>query len=119
MTVLLDDGDGSALSGIGSRLRGVAARTLGLMLALCLGGLTGLLAFDIVAVALGCAAGGGLIRSRAIVYAALKRAGLRGQRLRSLSSAMRQIDNQALACATPDRQSEVGRMKPARLSARE
>jgi hypothetical protein len=64
--VSLDDGVGSALDGIGSRLRGIAACTLGLMLALCLAGLTGMLTFDTAAAALGFVAGGGLIRSRAV-----------------------------------------------------
>ena len=80
MTVLPDDRISSALTGIGSRLEGIAACTLGLMLALCLAGLAGLLTFDAVAAALGFVVAGGLIISRAIVRDALERAGLRGQR---------------------------------------
>jgi hypothetical protein len=75
MIVSPDDRIGSALSGIGARLEGTAACTLGLMLALCLAGLAGLLAFDAVVAALGFVAGGGLIRSRAVVRDALERAG--------------------------------------------
>jgi hypothetical protein len=70
-----DDRVGSALAGVGPRLEGMAARALGLMLALCLAGLAGLLTFDAVAAALGFVVAGGLIMSRAIVQGALERAG--------------------------------------------
>ncbi len=80
MTVLPDDRISAALTGIGSRLEGTAAGTLGLMLALCLAGLAELLTFDAVAAALGFVVGGGLLISRAIVGDALERAGPRGQR---------------------------------------
>ena len=73
--MLPDDRISSALTGVGSRLEGIAARTLGLVLALCLAGLAGLLTFDTVAGALGFVAAGGLIRSRAVVRDALERAG--------------------------------------------
>ena len=73
MSVLPDGRVSSALTSVGSRLEGIAARTLGLMLALCLAELAGLLAFDAVAAALGFVAGGGLIRSRAVVRDALER----------------------------------------------
>ena len=82
MIVLPDDRMSSALSGIGSRLEGIAACTLGLMLALFLAGLAGLLTFDGVAAGLGFAVGGGLLISRAIVRDALERDGLLGQRIR-------------------------------------
>jgi hypothetical protein len=75
MTALSDDRIGPALAGIGSALARMAARTLGLMLALGLAGLAGLLPFDVVAAALGLVAGGGLMGSHAIVRAALERAG--------------------------------------------
>lgn len=84
-----DDRLGSALTDARPRLEGIAACTLGLMLALCLAGLAGLLAADAVVAALGFVAGGGLIRSRAVVREALARAGRRdprvpgGARLRS------------------------------------
>jgi hypothetical protein len=74
MTMSSDDRVGSALTGIGPRLERIAACTLGLMLALCLAGLAGLLAFDTVAAALGFIAGGGLTASHAIVRGALERA---------------------------------------------
>ena len=83
MTVLLDDGFSSALSGIGSRLERIAACTLGLVLALCLAGLAGLLSLDTVAAALGFVAAGGLIGARVVVCDALERAGLHGQPLRA------------------------------------
>jgi hypothetical protein len=83
MAVLWDDGVSSALSGIGSRLRGIAACTLGLMLALCFAGLAGLLIFDATATALGFVVSGGLIRSRVVVCSALERVGLYGQPLRA------------------------------------
>jgi hypothetical protein len=85
MIVLPDDRMSAALSGIGSRLEGIAACTLGLMLALVLEGLAGLLTLDAVAAALGFVVGGGLIISRAIVRDALERDGLLGQRIRSPS----------------------------------
>jgi hypothetical protein len=75
MTVLSDDRISSALTDIGLRLGGIAAGTLGLMLALGLAGVAGLLTFDAVAAALGFVAGGGLIISHAIVRDALERAG--------------------------------------------
>ena len=75
MTMPSDDRVGSALTGVGPRLEGIAARTLGLMLALCLAGLAGLLTFDAVAASLGFVVAGGLIMSRAIVQGALERAG--------------------------------------------
>jgi hypothetical protein len=75
MTMPPDDRVGSALAGVGPRLEGMAARTLGLMLALCLAGLAGLLTFDAVAASLGFVVAGGLIISRAIVQGALERAG--------------------------------------------
>jgi hypothetical protein len=74
MTVSLDDGFSSALSGIGSRLERIAACTLGLVLALCLGGMAGLLTLDTVAAALGFVAAGGLIGARVVVRDALERA---------------------------------------------
>jgi hypothetical protein len=80
--VSLDGGYSSALSGIGSRLKRVAACTLGLMLALCLAGLTGQLSLDTVAAALGFVAAGGLMGARVVVCDALERAGLHGQPLR-------------------------------------
>jgi hypothetical protein len=83
MTMLMDDRINSALAGLGPRLGGIAARTLGLMLALCFAGLAGLLIFDEIAAALGFVVGGALIISRTIVGDALERAGLRGQRDRS------------------------------------
>jgi hypothetical protein len=79
MTVSPDDGFSAALSGIGPRLKKVAARTLGLVLALCLAGLAGLLALDTVAAALGFVAAGGLIGARVVVCDALGRAGPHGQ----------------------------------------
>jgi hypothetical protein len=79
MTMLLDDGIGPALRSISPRLRGIAACTLGLMLALCLAGLAGLLAFDTAAAVLGFVAGGGLITSHAVVCDALARAGPHGR----------------------------------------
>ena len=85
MIVLPEDRMSSALSGIGPRLEGIAACTLGLMLALFLAGLAGLLTFDGVAAALGFVVGGGLLISRAIVGDALERDGLLGQRIRSPS----------------------------------
>jgi hypothetical protein len=75
MTVLPNDRISSALTDIGFRLEGIAAYTLGLMLALCLARLAGLLTFDAVAAALGFVVGGGLITSHAIVRNALERAG--------------------------------------------
>jgi hypothetical protein len=75
MIVSPDDRISAALTGIGSRLEGTAAGTLGLLLALCLAGLAGQLTFDAVAAALGFVVGGGLIISRAIVREALERAG--------------------------------------------
>ncbi len=75
MTVPLDDGFSSALSGIGSRLERMAACTLGLVLALCLAGLAGLLSLDTVAAALGFVAAGGLIGTRVVVRDALGRVG--------------------------------------------
>jgi hypothetical protein len=75
MTVLPNDRISSALTDIGFMLEGIAACTLGLMLALCLAGLAGLLTFDAVAAALGFVVGGGLITSHAIVRNALERAG--------------------------------------------
>jgi hypothetical protein len=83
MTVLSDDQISSALTDIGPRLKVIAARTLGLMLALCLAGLAGLLTFDAVAATLGFVVAGGLIISRAIVRDGLERTGLRGRRNRS------------------------------------
>jgi hypothetical protein len=83
MTVLPDDQISSALTDFGPRLKVVAARTLGLMLALCLAGLAGLLTFDAVAATLGFVVAGGLIISRAIVRDGLERTGLRGRRNRS------------------------------------
>ena len=79
MTVSPDDGFGSALSGVGPRLKPVAARTLGLVLALCLARLAGLLALDTVAAALGFVTAGGLIGARVVVRDALGRAGPHGQ----------------------------------------
>ena len=67
MSVLPDDRVSPALIGVGSRLEGIAARTLGLMLALCLAGLAGLLTFEAVAASLGFVVAGGLIISRATV----------------------------------------------------
>ena len=81
VTVLPDDRISSALTGVGSRLEGIAARTLGLVLALCLAGLAGLLPSDAVAGAFGFVAAGGLIRSRAVVRDALDRAGWRDPRV--------------------------------------
>jgi hypothetical protein len=75
MSVPPADRVGSALTGVGPRLEGVAARTLGLVLALCLAGLAGLLTFDAVAASLGFVVAGGLIIGRAIVQGALERAG--------------------------------------------
>jgi hypothetical protein len=75
MGVLPDDRVSPALTGVGSRLEGIAARTLGLMLALCLAGLAGLLTFEAVAASLGFVVAGGLIISRATVQGALERAG--------------------------------------------
>jgi hypothetical protein len=75
MIVSPDDRISSALSGIGARLEGTAACTLGLMLALGLAGLAGLLAFDAVVAGFGFVAGGGLIRSQAVVCDALEQAG--------------------------------------------
>ena len=80
MGVPPDDRVGSALAGVGPRLEGMAARALGLMLALCLAGLAGLLTFDAVAAALGFVVAGGLIMSRATVQGALERAGRSGPR---------------------------------------
>ena len=82
MTGLPDARTGPALTGIGSRLAGMAACTLGLALALCLAGGVGLLTFDAVAGAFGFVVGGGLIVSRAIVGHALERDGRRAQRNR-------------------------------------
>ncbi len=75
MTMSPDDRVGSALTGVGPKLEGIAARALGLGLALCLAGLAGLLTFDAVAASLGFVVAGGLIISRAIVQGALERAG--------------------------------------------
>ena len=83
MTMLPDDRISAALTGIGSRLEGTAAGTLGLLLALCLAGLAGLLTFDAVAAALGFVVGGGLALGHAIVRDALERAGPRGRRNQS------------------------------------
>jgi hypothetical protein len=83
MTVSPDDRVSSALSGVGPRLERVAARTLGLVLALCLAGLAGLLAPDTVAAALGFVAAGGLIGARVVACDALGRAGLHGRPLRA------------------------------------
>ena len=85
MTTPSDDRVSSALTGVGPKLEGIAACALGLMLALCLAGLAGLLTFDAVAASLGFVVAGGLIISRAIVQGALERDGLRGQRNRSPS----------------------------------
>jgi hypothetical protein len=63
MTVSSNDRIGPVPAGIGPRLARVAACTLGLVLALGLAELTGLLAFDEAAAALGFVAGGGLIGS--------------------------------------------------------
>jgi hypothetical protein len=82
MTVLPDARTSPALTGIGSRLAGMAACTLGLALALCLAGGAGLLTFDAVAAAVGFVVGGGLIVSHAVVGHALERDGLRAQRNR-------------------------------------
>jgi len=81
MTVLPDARTGPALTGIGSRLAGMAACTLGLALALYLAGGVGLLTFDAVAAALGFVVGGGLIVSHVVGHA-LERDGLRAQRNR-------------------------------------
>ena len=78
--MLPDDRINSALTSLWPRLGGIAARTLGLMLALCFAGLAELLTFDEIAAALGFVVGGGLIISRTIIGDALDRAGLRGQR---------------------------------------
>ena len=75
MTMPPDDRVGSALTGIGPKLEGIAARALGLVLALCLAGLVGLLTFDAVAAALGAVTGGGMVRGHAVVRGALERAG--------------------------------------------
>jgi hypothetical protein len=75
MSVPPADRVGSALTGVGPRLEGIAAGTLGLVIALCLAGLAGLLTFDAVAAALGVVAGGGLILGHAVVRGALERAG--------------------------------------------
>ena len=75
MTMPPDDRVGSVLTGVGPELEGIAARVLGLMLALCLAGLAGLLTFDAVAASLGFAVAGGLIISQAFVQGALERAG--------------------------------------------
>ena len=75
MTMPPDDRVGSVLTGVGPELEGIAARVLGLMLALCLAGLAGLLTFDAVAASLGFVVAGGLIISQAIIQGALERAG--------------------------------------------
>lgn len=75
-TVFPDEDVSLALSGIGSRLGGIAACALGLILASCLAGLAGLLTLDTVVAALGFIAGAGLIGGRVIVCDALGRAGL-------------------------------------------
>ena len=75
MIVLPDARISSALSGMGSKLEGTAACTLGLMIALCLAGLAGLLTLHAALAAFGFTVGGGLIISRAIVRNALERAG--------------------------------------------
>jgi hypothetical protein len=75
MIVSPDDRVSTALAGIGPKLEGITACTLGLMLASCLAGLAGLLTFDAVAAALGFVVGGGLIGVRVVVRAALERAG--------------------------------------------
>ena len=75
MTMPPADRVGSALTGVGPRLEGIAAGALGLAIALCLAGLAGLLTFDAVAAPLGFVVAGGLIISRAIVQGALERAG--------------------------------------------
>jgi len=72
MTMPPDDRVGSVLTGVGPELEGIAARVLGLMLALCL---AGLLTFDAVAASLGFVVAGGLIISQAIIQGALERAG--------------------------------------------
>jgi hypothetical protein len=79
MTLLSDDGFSSALSGIGPRLERMAACALGLVLALCLAGLAGLLSLDTVAAALGFVAAGGLTGARIVVGDALGRAGPHGR----------------------------------------
>jgi hypothetical protein len=73
--MLPDDRISLALASVGTKLEGIAARTLGLMLALSLAGLAGLLSSDAVIAALGVVACGGLIRSRLVVRDALERAG--------------------------------------------
>ena len=83
MTMVPDDRISSALTDIGPRLGAIATRTLGLMLALCLAGLAGLLTFDAVAAAFGFVVAGGLIISRVIVGNALGRICRRDQRNRS------------------------------------
>jgi hypothetical protein len=80
MTMPSSNRVGSALAGVGPRLEGMAARTLGLMLALCLAGLARLLSFDAVAASLGFVVAGGLIISRAIIQGALERVGRSGPR---------------------------------------
>jgi hypothetical protein len=87
MTMLMDDRINSALAGLWPKLGGIAARTLGLMLALCFAGLVELLTFDEIAAALGFVVGGGLITGRAIVRDGLGRAGPHGHRKRSPNQA--------------------------------
>lgn len=82
MTVPPDDRIGAALTGIDSRLGGVAVGTFGLMLVLGLAGAAGLLTLDAAAAALGFVAAGGLTVSHAIVRDALERAGATGQQTR-------------------------------------
>jgi hypothetical protein len=65
----------SGLASIGPTLGRIAACTLGLVLALCLAGLAGLLAFDAVAAAIGLVAGGGLLGGHAAVRHALEHDG--------------------------------------------
>lgn len=80
MTMPLDDRVSSALTGVAPKLEGLAACGLGLMLALCLAGLAGMLTSDTVVGGLGLVVGGGLAVGGAIVRDALQRADLRGQR---------------------------------------
>lgn len=75
ITVRSDHRVSAALAEVGTRLTGIAAGALGLMLALGIAGLAGLLPFDAVAGALGFVAGGGLIIGRAVVADALGRTG--------------------------------------------
>jgi hypothetical protein len=73
VSALPDPTVSSRLARIGKRLEHVAACTLGLVIALCVAAVTGLLALDVAAAVIGFVLGGGLLGGHAIVRHALER----------------------------------------------